>query len=78
MPIYEFFCENCKKHFDKLCSIKENLEEIECKFCLAKKVKKRMSTFAQGGNRTEINIGDSGSSSSCGSCSSSSCSTCSH
>ncbi|MDN5279179.1 MAG: hypothetical protein PWR01_3144 [Clostridiales bacterium] len=78
MPIYEFLCRDCGKTFDKLCSLKDNLEEVTCKHCSAKNVVKKMSSFSTSGNRTSFDFGDSSGSSSCSSCSSGSCTTCNH
>ncbi len=74
MPIYEFVCNDCKKCFDKLCAIKDDLTLIECEFCAGKNVKKKMSAFAT--SRDERDGGSLGSS--CSSCSSKACSTCGH
>jgi len=73
MPIYEFHCEDCGKNFDKLCSMKENLADINCKHCASSHVVKKMSSFSTAGNRNNLQLGES----SCSSCSSGSCSTCS-
>ncbi|HAE38097.1 MAG TPA: zinc ribbon domain-containing protein [Candidatus Riflebacteria bacterium] len=75
MPIYEFFCNNCSKTFDKLCSLKDDLSKLRCEYCESQNIKKKMSSFATSGNRDEH---DHQSSSSCSSCSSGSCSSCGH
>ena len=72
MPIYEFHCDDCGKNFDKLCSIKDNLDDVTCKYCSGNNVKKRVSSFATTGNRNNLQLGES----SCSSCSSGTCSTC--
>lgn len=78
MPIYEFQCRKCGKTFDKLCSLKDNLEDIVCVHCSAKNVVKKMSSFATSGQRTSFDFNGSEGGSSCSSCSSGSCSTCNH
>ncbi|MDD2998207.1 MAG: zinc ribbon domain-containing protein [Erysipelotrichia bacterium] len=77
MPIYEFECCDCHKSFDKLCSIRDDLTQVTCAHCESKNVKKKMSAFSTSGNRTSLDLAESGGSS-CSSCSSGSCSTCNH
>ncbi len=88
MPIYEFECNECHKTFEKLCSMKEDLSQVSCEFCHVKNVKKKMSSFATGNQRTSFNLGGGGDSHehshshshsdgcSCGSCSTHDCSCC--
>lgn len=85
MPIYEFECNECHKTFEKLCSMKEDLSQVPCEYCHAKNVKKKMSSFATGNQRTSLDLGGGSSHEhshsggcSCGSCSSHShdCSCC--
>ena len=68
MPIYEFQCEECGEVFEELVLRKD--EEVECKKCKSKKVKKLVSKVAfkcdgrfSGGSK-------------CSGCSGGSCSTC--
>ena len=77
MPIYEFFCNDCKKQFEVLCSIKTDLTLMLCSHCQGNKVKKKISGIAQVSCRRSSS-NDEGAGSSCKSCSSGSCSTCSH
>ena len=85
MPIYEFECNECHKSFEKLCSMKEDLSQISCEYCHVKNVKKKMSSFATGNQRTSFDLGGGHSHEhshshsdgcSCGSCSSHDCSCC--
>ena len=47
MPHYEFFCQKCKKFFDKILSLVEYEEgEVLCPHCGSKKVEQRWSTFS--------------------------------
>ncbi|PKN96726.1 MAG: zinc ribbon domain-containing protein [Chloroflexi bacterium HGW-Chloroflexi-5] len=75
MPIYEFICNDCKKCFDKLCSLKDDLRQVKCEFCSSSDIRKKMSAFA---TTRDENEHDSHAGSSCSSCSSGSCSTCGH
>ncbi len=71
MPIYEFICTKCKKHFECLVSIgKEN--SVSCVSCGSKDIQKMFSSFGIGGGSNRINT----SSSSCTTCSATSCDTC--
>ncbi|MBI3039254.1 zinc ribbon domain-containing protein [bacterium] len=46
MPIYEFFCDDCQKKFDVLCSMSADLSAISCEYCDGKHVMKKVSGFA--------------------------------
>lgn len=82
MPIYEFFCEDCQKSFEVLCSLKTDLSTITCEMCAGKRVAKKVSAFARIGGGKSLDLGGGGhdhsSGGSCGSCSSHSCGTCGH
>ncbi len=80
MPIYEFYCSDCKKAFDVLCSMKTDLSTITCDTCHGKNVRKKVSSFATSGDTKTLDLGggDSGGGHSCGSCSSPSCGSCGH
>ena len=46
MPHYEFFCQECKKLFDKILSLVDYEEgEVLCPHCGSKKVEQRWSAF---------------------------------
>ncbi|MFW6131283.1 MAG: FmdB family zinc ribbon protein [Candidatus Aminicenantaceae bacterium] len=71
MPIYEYICKKCGKHFECLVSIgNENI--VSCTHCNSKDIQKKFSSFGIGGKNSRINQ----TSSSCTTCSSHSCSTC--
>ncbi|HOT28598.1 MAG TPA: zinc ribbon domain-containing protein [Candidatus Ozemobacteraceae bacterium] len=80
MPIYEFYCSDCNKAFDVLCSMKTDLSTIACDTCHGKNVSKKVSSFAtSGGTKTlDLGSGGGGGGHSCGSCSSHSCGSCGH
>lgn len=62
MPIYEYQCEQCDEHFEKLVRSSTKTDEITCPKCGSGLVRKALSLFGfAGGNKT------SGSSSSAGS-----------
>jgi putative FmdB family regulatory protein len=47
MPHYEFFCQECKKFFDKILSLVDYEEgEVLCPHCGSKKVEQRWSPFS--------------------------------
>lgn len=76
MPIYEFYCPDCDKKFEKLCSLSQSGSQILCPNCQGTRAERCLSKFASfskgdGGATRSIGGG-----SSCGSCSSSSCATC--
>jgi putative FmdB family regulatory protein len=48
MPIYEYICEDCKEHFEKIVINKQ--QEISCPKCSGKKATIQLSVFATAGN----------------------------
>ncbi len=70
MPIYEFECEECGKSFEEL--VFGSAEDIKCKYCGSRKVKRLMSSFGFKSGSTFV----SSSGSACSSCSGGTCSTC--
>jgi len=47
MPHYEFFCQECKKLFDKLLSLVDYKEgEVVCPYCGSKRVEQRSSALS--------------------------------
>lgn len=73
MPIYEFRCIGCGRRFDKLCSMGESGENLNCPECGTKGSKRVMSSFSATGTGGGKEAG-----SGCGSCSSNNCSSCGH
>jgi len=70
MPIYEFICRKCKKHFESLVSIGKE-KSVSCTSCGSKDIQKIFSSFGiGGGNRL------SSSSAACNTCSATTCDTC--
>ena len=66
MPIFEYRCNSCSEHFEKLVF---GNQKVQCPKCSSEDIKKKLSTFGMSGVR---NPGSSG----CSSCNSGSCSTC--
>jgi putative FmdB family regulatory protein len=47
MPHYEFFCQDCKKLFDKILSLVDYEEgDVRCPYCGGKRVEQRWSAFS--------------------------------
>jgi putative FmdB family regulatory protein len=45
MPVYEFFCRDCKKPFEVVLSVAEyDPHKVECPGCGGKKVERRWSS----------------------------------
>lgn len=71
MPIYEFICKKCGKHFETLVSIgKENT--VTCEACGSKNIQKLLSSFGIGGGSNRLNT----SSDTCPTCTTDTCTTC--
>ena len=64
MPIYEYQCQTCGQHFDKLVRFGENDQGIECPACRSNETRKQLSTFASRGAGGSLSTA---SNSSCGS-----------
>lgn len=76
MPIYEFKCQSCGRRFEKLCSLGESGENLNCPQCGTARPQRVMSGFAA----RSSGKGDSGGSggSGCGGCTSTNCGSCGH
>ncbi|OGD18363.1 MAG: hypothetical protein A2V76_01950 [Candidatus Aminicenantes bacterium RBG_16_63_14] len=71
MPIFEYLCKKCGRHFE--CFVQGGRDkEVVCPDCGAPEPQKMISCFGIGGGSNRIKA----SSSSCTSCSTKSCSTC--
>jgi putative FmdB family regulatory protein len=46
MPLYEYFCKNCGKRFDKMLRFSEANSAPECPYCSSQETSKQISTFA--------------------------------
>ena len=46
MPVYEYTCNNCKKDFSRVLTLKEyEAGSVECPHCKSKNVEQRPATF---------------------------------
>ncbi|HET7258863.1 MAG TPA: zinc ribbon domain-containing protein [Candidatus Acidoferrum sp.] len=69
MPIYEYICDECETHFEKIVINKQ--QEISCPKCASKKATIQLSVFAtagSGGSSSTSGSSSGGSSSGGGSC----------
>jgi len=71
MPIYEFICKKCGKHFESLVSMGKE-RTVSCADCGSKDIQKIFSSFGIGGGRSRLKASSSG----CASCSATSCNSC--
>ncbi|MQY61585.1 hypothetical protein GH153_07110 [bacterium] len=71
MPIYEFTCKKCGKHFECLVSIGKE-KNVSCASCGSKDIQKVFSSFGIGGGGNRL----SSSSAACTTCSATTCDTC--
>ncbi len=51
MPMYEYRCDRCGEHFEKLVRSTSSSEAIACPKCGATETRKQFSTFASVGVR---------------------------
>ncbi len=75
MPLYEYICQDCGKHFDTLRSMKDADNPIQCAHCDSQNTHRRSVSafFAKSDGRTVAGSGHS-----CGGCSGGNCSGCGH
>jgi putative FmdB family regulatory protein len=66
MPIYEYICRSCEKHFEAIVS---GEREAECPGCQGKDLEQQLSAFAVGAPKGKGRFGKSApASGGCGSC----------
>ncbi|MDH7511584.1 MAG: zinc ribbon domain-containing protein [Clostridiales bacterium] len=79
MPIYEFVCKKCCRHFEALVRMGGE-KDVACPDCGSAEIQKLYSTFGIGGGTSRSSTSSASASASgssaCSSCSSKSCSTC--
>lgn len=75
MPIYEYYCPNCKEKFEKLCRFSQVNDGADCPKCnhTAKKVVSRCASFSKDSNGMTAPVAGSGG---CSTCGSSDCTSC--
>ena len=76
MPIYEYYCPDCKEKFEKLCRFNQVNEAASCPRCKhnSKRVLSRFAMFTKDSSGFTAPI--SGGGGGCSTCGSSNCSTC--
>jgi len=74
MPIYDFICQSCGSHFDKLTSFDWKKAGVACPTCDSKELTQAISLI--GGFQSGGKMQATGSNAGCTTCHSSSCSTC--
>jgi putative FmdB family regulatory protein len=47
MPLYEYFCKNCRTKFELLTTYVESEVDVECARCHGSNVRKLISVFAR-------------------------------
>jgi putative FmdB family regulatory protein len=76
MPVYEFYCPDCAKKFDKLCSFSQSDSKFSCPHCQGQRAERCISRFASFSKDSSGSTQSIGGGSSCASCHSGSCATC--
>jgi putative FmdB family regulatory protein len=73
MPVYEYYCRDCKTKFEALRPMSKADAPIACKQCEGKHTSRMLSLFAaHSGGKAVAGTGGGG----CASCGGGSCSTC--
>jgi len=73
MPVYEYYCKDCKTKFEALRPMSKADAPIACKKCEGKHTSRAISRFAaHSGGKAIAGAGGGG----CASCGGGSCSTC--
>jgi len=50
MPLYEYFCRECRKTFEALRRLSDDDADVRCPHCGSEKVDRKFSTFASAGS----------------------------
>ena len=58
MPIYEYTCQSCKKHFEELVRSMNSSEAIPCPECGSTKTARALSVFAVGAEGAKSSAAD--------------------
>jgi putative FmdB family regulatory protein len=76
MPIYEYFCLDCKQKFEILRPMKDADVPISCEKCHSEHTSRMLTVFnAHSGGRA---VAGASSASGCASCAGGSCASCGH
>ena len=74
MPVYEYYCKDCRKQFEALRPMSKADAPIACKQCEGKHTRRVLSVFAaHSGGKAVSGAGGGGG---CASCGGGSCSSC--
>jgi len=77
MPLYEYYCADCRTKFEALRSMSKADDPIQCKHCESMQTSRAISLFAAfskgNGGATQTIAGAGGG---CGSCAGGSCGSC--
>lgn len=76
MPIYEYYCPECKEKFEKLCRFSQADEAAACPKCkhTSKRVISKFASFSKDSSGMTAPIAGSGGG--CSTCGSTNCSSC--
>jgi len=66
MPVYEYKCLTCKKHFDALRRMDDMDQKIPCPHCRSSETKKQLSVFGVGSSRQSSGSASKSTPPSCG------------
>jgi putative FmdB family regulatory protein len=72
MPIYEYFCPDCRNVFDALRPMAQADEPLPCPQCGGQKASRKISVFYARSEGRSV----AGTASACSGCSATTCSTC--
>ena len=74
MPVYEYYCTDCRKKFDALRPMSKADAPIACKTCAGKHTSRVLSVFAAHSEGKAVSGASSGGG--CASCGGGSCASC--
>lgn len=50
MPMYEYRCADCGRHYEELRRMSEADKDLQCPECASKNVERQLSTFSSAGS----------------------------
>ena len=59
MPLYEYICDACGEHFDRMVRFSELNQQPECPHCHSIETRKQISLFASQSTGGSLNAGNS-------------------
>lgn len=57
MPLYEYRCNDCGHHFEKMVPFSEANQRPQCPHCQSQETRKQLSTFASLGGAASPGLG---------------------